>query len=80
MSADGINAKPVNRRMGDDRIRDQWPNIPDRMKRRWRKLTNEDVLQPGGDAEYLAERLQQRYGIDRSEALMQVFEFECEIQ
>lgn len=79
MNANDINATPDVRALGEDRIRGQWRNIPDRVRRRWRKLTAEDVLQPAGDAEYLAERLQQRYGIDRREALLQIFEFECEI-
>ena len=65
--------------MGDDRIMEQWANIPDRLRRRWRKLTNEDVRRPGGSSEYLAERLQQRYGVDRREAFLQVYEFESEL-
>lgn len=65
--------------MDDDKIRDEWPNIPDRLRRRWRKLTIEDVRHPAGCAVYLAERLQQRYGVDRREAMLQVFEFESEL-
>ncbi|HEY9111432.1 MAG TPA: CsbD family protein [Rhodanobacteraceae bacterium] len=65
--------------MGDDRIMEQWANIPDRLRRRWRKLTNEDVRRPSGSSEYLAERLQQRYGVDRREAFLQVYEFESEL-
>jgi hypothetical protein len=63
----------------DDRVKNQWPNIPDRLRRRWRKLTNEDVRSPVGSVEYLAERLQQRYGVDRHEAFLQVYEFESEL-
>jgi hypothetical protein len=42
-------------------------------------LTESDVRSPTGDAEYLAERLQERYGLDRREAILQVYEFECEL-
>jgi hypothetical protein len=65
--------------MSNDRITEQWMDIPDRLRRRWRKLTNEDVRHPEGSPEYLAERLQHRYGIDRREAFLQVYEFESEL-
>jgi len=56
--------------ISNDRIMEEWTNIPDRIRRRWRKLTNEDVRRPDGSSEYLAERLQQRYGVDRREAFL----------
>ena len=59
-----------------DRIREEWAQITGKMRRRWRKLTMDDVMFPDGSAEYLARVLQDRYGIDRREALLQVFEFE----
>lgn len=62
--------------MGRDRIREEWNDLAGRLRRRWRKLKWQDVLRPDGDAEYLAALLQERYGIDRREALLQVFEFE----
>ncbi|HJR12350.1 MAG TPA: CsbD family protein [Rhodanobacteraceae bacterium] len=62
--------------MGHDRIKQEWTEIPDRMRRRWRKLTWDDVLFAGGSAEYLARVLQDRYGVDRREAMLQVYEFE----
>lgn len=65
--------------MGHDRIKEEWLDIGDRLRRRWRKLTRDDVLCPDGCAEYLAGVLQQRYGIDRREALLQVYEFESEL-
>lgn len=62
-----------------DRIRQQWPQLAGKLRRRWRKLTDDDVACPGGSAEYLAGRLQERYGVDRREAFLQVFEFECDL-
>ncbi|MGH8111317.1 MAG: CsbD family protein [Rhodanobacteraceae bacterium] len=64
--------------MSDDRIKDEWHKIAAKIQGRWRKLTTDDVLVPRGNTEYLAQRLQCRYGIDRGEALLQVFEFESE--
>jgi hypothetical protein len=65
--------------LGHDRIKEEWPTIAGRIRRRWRKLTSDDVGFPGGTAEYLARVLQDRYGIDRREALLQVYEFESEL-
>lgn len=37
------------------------------------------MLLPDGDGEYLAGLLEERYGVDRREALLQVFEFEGDL-
>jgi|SwirhisoilCB2_FD_contig_121_163372_length_3256_multi_3_in_0_out_0_5 hypothetical protein len=63
----------------DDRVRDEWPRISGRMRRHWPMLTEGDVRPPTGNVEYLAERLQERYGLDRREAILQVYEFEYEL-
>lgn len=65
--------------MSDDRIRDEWLQITDKLRRRWRKLTAEDVLCPDGSSDYLARLLQERYGVDWNEAVLQVTEFESEL-
>lgn len=62
-----------------DRIEQQWADIAGKIRQRWRKLTADDVSFPGGNASYLARVLQERYGVDRREALLQVFEFESEL-
>lgn len=62
-----------------DRLKDQWADIGGKIRRRWRKVTMDDVLFPGGSAEYLATVLQARYGVDRREALLQVYEFEIDL-
>ena len=65
--------------MSQDRIRQEWVAIADRLRRRWHRLTVDDVSYAGGSAEYLAAVLQNRYGVDRREALLQVYEFESEL-
>lgn len=65
--------------VGKDRIRQAWPDISERLRQRWRRLTEDDVLFPGGSAAYLAGVLQDRYGVDRREAVLQVCEFENEL-
>ncbi len=64
---------------GCDRIKDEWSGLASKLRRRWRKLKWQDVLRADGDAEYLAALLQERYGVDRKEALLQVFEFESDL-
>lgn len=66
--------------VGQDRIKQEWAEISDKLRRRWRRLTWDDVLFEGGSAEYLARVLQDRYGVDRREALLQVYEFESQMQ
>ncbi|MGH8215540.1 MAG: CsbD family protein [Rhodanobacteraceae bacterium] len=65
--------------LGHDRIKEEWSTIAGRIRRRWRRLTSDDVAYSGGTAEYLARVLQDRYGVDRREALLQVYEFESEL-
>lgn len=63
----------------DDKIKEEWPKISGRMRRHWPMLTEGDVRSSAGDAGYLAGKLQERYGLDRREAFLQVYEFECEL-
>ena len=65
--------------VGHDRIKQEWTEISDKLRRRWRRLTWDDVLFTGGSAEYPARVLQDRYGVDRREALLQVYEFESQM-
>ena len=76
MAAIAIEAARVAA-MFPKRIRERWSTLSETPRRRWRKLTPDDVRYPRGDAEYLAKLLQQRYGVDRRDALLQVFEFKC---
>lgn len=69
----------VDHVVGRDRIKEQWSDLGGKLRRRWHKLKWQDVLRADGDAEYLAGLLEERYGIDRREALLQVFEFESDL-
>ena len=76
MNASDAEACPTT---AHDRIKEEWSGLAGKLRRRWRKLKGQDVLRADGDAEYLAALLQERYGVDRKEALMQVFEFESDL-
>jgi uncharacterized protein YjbJ (UPF0337 family) len=65
--------------MNNDTIAGQWKQISGKMKKQWGKLTDDDLKVVEGNAEMLAGRLQERYGIARDEADRQVQEFEREL-
>ena len=61
--------------MNEDRIAGQWKRLAGKIKAQWGKLTDDDLTQAKGDSEYLAGKLQERYGIAQEEAEKQVREF-----
>ncbi len=61
--------------MNEDRIKGQWKQLSGKLKARWEKLTHDDVQAAEGDAEYLAGKLQERYGLAKEEALKEISEF-----
>lgn len=62
--------------MNEDRIKGQWKQLRGKMKTRWGKLTDDDLDVAEGNTDYLAGRIQERYGIARDEARNQLREFE----
>lgn len=62
--------------MNEDRIKGQWKQLAGKLKTKWGKLTNDDIDQAEGNSEYLAGKIQERYGIERDEAKKQVRDFE----
>lgn len=62
--------------MNEDRIKGKWKQLSGTMKAKWGKLTDDDLQVAEGNAEYLAGRVQERYGLARDEAERQVREFE----
>jgi uncharacterized protein YjbJ (UPF0337 family) len=62
--------------MNEDKIKGQWKQLAGRLKAKWGKLTDDDLTVAEGNSEYLAGRIQERYGIARDEAKKQVDEFD----
>lgn len=62
--------------MNEDRIKGQWKQLAGKLKAKWGKLTDDDLKQSEGSSEYLAGRVQERYGIAKDEAEKQVKEFQ----
>jgi len=62
--------------MNTDRIAGQWKQLNGKIKQQWGKLTDDDLKRAEGSSEYLARKIQERYGIARDVADKQVREFE----
>ncbi len=62
--------------MNPDIIKGKWSQLSGKIKKKWGKLTDSDVKAPGGHREYLVGKLQERYGIAKEKAEVQVKEFE----
>jgi uncharacterized protein YjbJ (UPF0337 family) len=62
--------------MNDDKIKGQWKQLAGKMKKQWGKLTDDDLKVAEGNSEYLAGKIQERYGIAVDEAKKQVKDFD----
>lgn len=58
-----------------DRIEGNWQQLKGNFKRRWRKLTNVDVI--AGNREQLALNIGKRYGITTGEAKKQLVDWQA---
>lgn len=65
--------------MNTDIIKGKWKQLNGRMKQEWGKLTDDDLMVADGGRDYLAGRLQERYGLAHDAALEQVKDFENRI-
>lgn len=61
--------------MNDDRIKGQWKQLKGTLKEKWGKLTDDDIQVAEGNSQYLAGKIQERYGIAKDEAERKVDEF-----
>ncbi len=58
--------------MNSDTLKGQWKQFAGAAKEHWAKLTDDDWLQVEGNAQNLAGRIQERYGIARDKAEEQI--------
>ena len=57
-------------------IKGRWSQLRAKLKEKWSKLTDSDLDTTDGHREYLVGKLQERYGIAKEKADVQVKEFE----
>ena len=62
--------------MNEDKIKGQWKQLAGKLKAKWGKLTDDDLKVADGNSEYLAGKIQERYGIARDEAERQIRDFD----
>ena len=62
--------------MNQDIIKGKWSQLSGKLKEKWGKLTDNDINQLDGHREYLVGKLQERYGLAKDIAEVQVKEFE----
>lgn len=62
--------------MNEDRIKGKWKQLAGTLKEKWGKLTDDDLKVAEGNSEYLAGKIQERYGLAKDEAAEKVREFE----
>jgi uncharacterized protein YjbJ (UPF0337 family) len=61
--------------MNRDIAKGNFTQLKGKIKQQWGKLTDDEIDQMEGNAEILAGKLQERYGIDREDAERQAKEF-----
>jgi uncharacterized protein YjbJ (UPF0337 family) len=61
--------------MENDVIADQWRRLNGVLRRRWGRLTEEDLAPSEGNSAYLASLIEQRYGMISEVAERQVRDF-----
>ena len=62
--------------MNQDRIAGQWKQLAGKIRAKWGKLTDDDLTQAEGNSEYLAGKIQERYGVAKDVAQAQIKEFQ----
>lgn len=61
--------------MNWDRIEQNWKHFKVQAKRNWDRLSENELLQINGNRDELCSKVQQAYGIGRSEANLQIDEW-----
>lgn len=60
--------------MNKDVLEGKWKQIEGKVKQKWGKLTDDDLLEVKGDMKLLSGKIQERYGLRKEEAEKQVNE------
>ena len=62
--------------MNTDIIKGKWKQLNGQIKQQWGKLTDDDLTAAEGTRDYLAGKVQERYGVTKVIAEQQVRDFE----
>ena len=61
--------------MNTDIFEGKWTQLKGKVKTRWGKLTDDDMDVAEGHSQYLAGKLQERYGLTKEKAEEEIAEF-----
>ncbi len=61
--------------MNTDIFEGKWKQLKGKVKVQWGKLTDDDIDVAEGNSQYLAGKLQERYGITKEKAEEEIAEF-----
>ncbi len=62
--------------MNTDIIKGKWKQLNGQIKQQWGKLTDDDLTVAEGTRDYLAGKVQERYGVTKDVAEQQIRDFE----
>ncbi len=65
--------------MNSDIIKGKWKQLNGRIKERWGNLTDDDLNVVEGHTEYLAGKLQERYGWSKEQAQAELRDFSSKL-
>lgn len=65
--------------MNNDIIKGKWKQLSGQIQKQWGKLTDDDLTVAEGTRDYLAGKLQERYGLAKDEAETQIRDFESRL-
>lgn len=58
--------------MNWDQVQGQWKNLKGEAKKRWGKLSDDEIAEAEGDREKLEGKIQERYGYTKEQARREV--------
>ena len=58
--------------MNKDILKGNWKQLKGKAKKKWGKLTDDDLDVADGDKDLLAGKIQERYGVSKEEALEEI--------
>lgn len=64
--------------MNKDIFKGNWKQFKGKAKKKWGKLTDDDLEVVEGDADILAGKLQERYGMTKEEAIEEIEDHDWE--
>ncbi|MEX1829625.1 CsbD family protein [Luteibacter aegosomatis] len=65
--------------MNEDVIKGQWKQLKGRIKAKWGDLTDDDLDVAEGNSEYLAGKIQERYGRAKDDVEREIHDFRKDI-